>query len=235
MLDLGTLEEAHAAIDAVRHAGVEQRVLEHARLGVGAVEHRDLRRRDVVCDQALHHVDDERGLVDVGRRRVRAYRLALAVHGPQVLAEPRLVVPDQRVRRVEDVAMRAVVLFELDQLHRRVGRAEIALEMLHVGDVGAPERVDGLVVVADREHRRLRPGEQPQPAVLQRVRILELVDEQVREAAAVVLAQGIVAGQQLEGPQQQLGKSTTPSRRHASSYSAKCSTWRRVNSSSAST
>ena len=78
--------------------------------------------------------------------------------------------------------------------------------MLHVGHVGAPKRVDRLVVVADCEYRRMRAGKQPEPAVLQRVRILKFVDEKVREPTPVVLAQRIVAGQQLEGSQQQLGK-----------------------------
>ena len=86
------------------------------------------------------------------------------------------------------------------------GGAEIALEMLHVGDVGAAKRVDRLVVVADREDRGMRAREQLQPLVLQRVGVLELVDEHVREAALVVLAQRFVARQQLVAAQQQLGE-----------------------------
>ena len=136
----------------------------------------------------------------------RAHGLALALAGPQVLAEARLVVADQRVGGVEDVPVRPVVLLELDQLDRLVRRAEIALELLHVGDLRAAERVDRLVVVADREHRRMRAREHPQPFVLQRVRVLELVDEQVREAAAVVLAQALVPGKELVAAQQQLGE-----------------------------
>src|SRR5688500_5630328 len=42
VLDLLALEEAQAAVDAVGDAGGEERVLQHARLGVGAVEHREL-------------------------------------------------------------------------------------------------------------------------------------------------------------------------------------------------
>ena len=48
------------------------------------------------------------------------------------------------------------------------------------------------------------PVRHAQPLVLQRVRVLELVDEQVREAALVVLAQAVVAGEQLVAAQQQL-------------------------------
>ncbi len=119
VLDLGTLEEAHAAIDPVRHPRIEQRVLDHARLRVGSIEHRDLGERDALVGEPLHDVDDERRLVDVGWRGEGAHRLARCIRGPQVLAQPALVVLDQRVGRVEDVAVRAVVLLELDELDRR--------------------------------------------------------------------------------------------------------------------
>ena len=113
---------------------------------------------------------------------------------------------DERVGGVEDVAVRAVVLLELDQLHRLLRRREVALELLHVGDLGAAERVDRLVVVADGEHRRVRPGEAAQPLVLQGVGVLELVDQEVREAPPVVVAQRLVAGEELVASQQELGE-----------------------------
>ena len=102
--------------------------------------------------------------------------------------------------------MRAVVLFELDQLDRLLRRGEVALELLHVGDLGAAECVDRLVVVAHGEHRRVRSRQHAQPLVLQRVRVLEFVDEQVREPAPVMLAHAFVSGQQLVAAQQQFRK-----------------------------
>jgi hypothetical protein len=101
-------------------------------------------------------------------------------------------VPNQRVRGVEDVAVRPVVLSSL--MPHRSTAGEVALEMLHVRRV-RPERVDRLVVVADGEHRGVGPGEKPQPLVLEQVGVLELVDEQVREAALVVVADRIVLRQ----------------------------------------
>ncbi len=204
VLHLGAFEEAHAAVDAVGQSGAEQRVLKHARLRVAAVEQRDLGQRHALVGEVLHDVDDERRLVEVGRGREDAHRLALALVGPQLLAEPRAVVADQRVGGVEDGAVRAIVLLELDEAHRLVGCREVALEVLHVRDVGAAEGVDRLVVVADGEHRGARPGEQPQPAVLQHVGVLELVDQKVREAAPVVLADRVVLREELEAAQQQL-------------------------------
>ena len=45
-----------------------------------------------------------------------------------------------------------------------------------------------------------------QPLVLEHVRVLELVDEQVREAAPVVLAQAVVPREELVASQQELGE-----------------------------
>jgi hypothetical protein len=91
------------------------------------------------------------------------------------------VVRDQHVGAVEDVAVRAVVLLQLDQ----VLDLELALEGAHVADVGAAEGVDALVVVADREDGAAglfaMAGQQLQQVVLQVVGILELVDQDVRK------------------------------------------------------
>ena len=98
--------------------------------------------------------------------------------------------------------MGAVVLLELDD---RAG-IELALEVAHVRDLGTAEAVHRLVVVADCEHRVLRPGDQLQPVELQAVGILEFVDQDVREARAVVFADRLVPGQQFVAAQDQLGK-----------------------------
>src|ERR1700682_806445 len=113
----------------------------------------------------------------------------MRVGRPEVLAQASLVVLDQRIRRIEYVPVRAVVLLELDKLDRNVRSAEIALEMLHIGDVGATESVNRLIVVTDRENRGMRAREQLQPLVLQRIGVLEFIDQDVREAAPIVLAQ----------------------------------------------
>ena len=98
--------------------------------------------------------------------------------------------------------MRAVVLLQPDQLWAGI----VALEGGHVAHIGATEGIDGLVVVAHREQRRPAAGQQRQPAVLQVVGVLELIDEDVPETLLVVLAQRLVALQQLVCTQQQLGE-----------------------------
>src|SRR5439155_27249409 len=49
-------------------------------------------------------------------------------------------------------------------------------------------------------------GKDLQPLVLEDVGVLELVDQDVRKAASIVLAQAVVARQELVSAQQELGK-----------------------------
>jgi hypothetical protein len=106
--------------------------------------------------------------------------------------------------------VRAIVLLQADD----VGELEFALQVTHVADLGAAESVDRLVVVADRKEARRRAvgtdaaaaGQQLQPGILKAIGVLELVDQDVAEACLVMLAQGLVALQQLIRAQQQFGK-----------------------------
>ena len=189
VLDLLAFEEAQSAIDPVADSGIEQRVLQHPRLRVRAIQQRHVGQAHAFALEVLHLVDDERGLLHVRGRLEHAQRFADAFGGPEILAEPLAVVRDERVRGVEDVAVGAVVLLELDDLLD----VEVALEGRHVADVGAAKGIDALVVVAHREHRCLLAGQQLQPAVLQLVRVLELVHQDVLEARLVVRAQHLVA------------------------------------------
>ncbi|CFN75343.1 Uncharacterised protein [Bordetella pertussis] len=110
--------------------------------------------------------------------------------------------PDEGIGRIQDVAVRAVVLFQADDTAMCV----IAFEVGHVADVGAAKRIDGLIVVADRENRRPGARQQTQPLVLQRVGVLELIDQDMAEAPLVMLSHRRVARQQLVRAQQQLGE-----------------------------
>ena len=209
MLDLGALEEAQAAVDAVRDAGIEQRAFQHPALCVAAVQQRDLAARHAAAVQRLQFFQQPLRLGEVAGRLEHAHRLAGAGLGTQVLAQALRVVRDQRVRRIEDVAEAAVVLFQLDDLLD----AELALEIGHVADLGATEGVDALVVVADREHALRLPmvdaarrSEHLEPRILQPVGVLELVDQHMAEAPLVMLAQRVVVTQQFVGAQHQLGE-----------------------------
>ncbi len=102
--------------------------------------------------------------------------------------------------RGEHVGARAVVLLQLHD----PGAGEVLVEVEDVADVGAPPAVDGLVVVAHHAHVGLGPAQEPEQPVLGRVRVLELVDEQVPEASAPAPAQLAVRLEQLGRPQKQV-------------------------------
>ena len=67
-----------------------------------------------------------------------------------------------------------------------------------------------LIVITDREHRSGIAGQHPQPGVLQRVGVLEFVDQDVPEALAVVLLDLRHVAAQLVGAQQQFGEVDQP-------------------------
>ncbi len=81
---------------------------------------------------------------------------------------------------------------------------------MDVLDAGAAPAVDGLVVVADREHPAAVPGQQPQPGVLDAVGVLELVDQDMAETGAVVFEDLWPLQPELVGAQQDLGEVDQP-------------------------
>ena len=124
--------------------------------------------------------------------------------GPQVLGVPLGVVGDDRVGRVEDRLRAAVVLVE----HHRGDPAEPVVERLleldDVAEVGAPKAVHRLVRVADDGDVAVAAGEQQHDRVLRLVRVLVLVDEDVLEAAAVLLEHVGVLAEQAHGVHEQV-------------------------------
>ena len=214
MLHFGALEEALAAVDAERTAGVGEGLFENARLRVHAVE--DGAVGVVVAARAALH--DE--ALDVARLFgvvVKALQKDLVARGaarPEVLPETVVVVGDDGVRGVQDRRSRAVVLLESDGL----ARAEVAHEVGHVPDVRAAEGVDRLVVVAhgeDRVHARVLAAraearEDLEPAVLQDVRVLKLVDEDVAEAPLIVRAHDFVAVEKFVAAKEKLPEVDDP-------------------------
>ena len=178
VLHLGALVEARAADHLVADLVQAQRLLQHARLGVHAVEDRDLAARVALLDEP----GDLRG--DVARLGLlvldldHAHRVALAELRPEPLLLPLRVVRDHRVRRLEDRVRGAVVLLERDRSRGR----KVALELEDVADVGASEGVDGLVRIAHRAEVLVLLGQELQEPVLGVVRVLVLVDEHVAEA-----------------------------------------------------
>src|SRR5580765_8325811 len=74
------------------------------------------RERHALAMQRLHFVHDEARFLVVVRGGEDAQLLALAFGGPEILAQARLVLRDDCICRVEDISLRAIVLFQLDDL-----------------------------------------------------------------------------------------------------------------------
>ena len=117
---------------------------------VGAVQHRDFVAAAALLNPVFDTVDDETRLVFFVVSRVKHDRFAGIALGPELLAEPRLVIIDQRVCGLQYGAGGTVILFQPD--HQGIG--EVLLEMMYVFDARTAPAVNRLIVVTDDEHRR---------------------------------------------------------------------------------
>ena len=150
--------------------------------------------------QALQRAGDQGGFVALVFGVVADDPLARSELAPQVLLLAPRVVDDDRVGRVEDHLGAAVVLVE----HDRGDVLERLLELRDVADVGAAAAVDRLVAVADDGDLAVVGGEEQGDLVLRHVRVLVLVDQDVLEAALVVLEHLGVLAEQLDHLHQQV-------------------------------
>ena len=207
--DLFALIELGAADHLVRDAVADEHLLDRTGAGVGAVEDRDVgvlvarRPADRVVGQFLDLLGDERRLLTIGVGDVADDEFAVTGVGPQLLLATAGVARDDRVGSRQDGLRRTVVLFEQNGF----GVGEVALELFDVADGGAAEGVDRLIGVTDDaefggfEAARggLLPHQFADEDVLGVVGVLVLVDEDVPEAAPVVLGDLRVTVQQGDG------------------------------------
>ena len=211
VLDLGALKKAQPAIHAVGHSSVEQGRFDDPALRVAAVQHGDfLALETVVFDQLADFFHRPARFKQVAGRLVHAHRFARPLVCAQVLSQAPGVVVDQVVGGVQNVAVAAVVLLQLDLLLH----VEFAHKVRHVAHARAAKGIDALVVVADCNDAAARlktavhlvTGQLFEPGVLQLVGVLELVHQHVLKAPLVVRANGVVVAQQLVRAQHQFTK-----------------------------
>ena len=145
VLDLGAVEKTLSARHLVRDLRAPQRLLEHTRLVVGAVQDgevapvlgcRGLPQRLDACHRTL-------GLVRFVVAVHHAHRLALAQLGIEPLGKQLGVGADDVVGRAQDGTRGAVVLLQLDDLQLRI----VLRQAPQVVQRGAAPAVDALVVV----------------------------------------------------------------------------------------
>ncbi len=110
VLDLRALEEPHAPVHPVWHARRQKRLLEHARLCVGAVQDGDLAPLPALRHPLTDAVRDELRLVALVEGGVEADRLPARAAGPEFLAEAAGVVRDDAVGRLQNGRGGTVVL-----------------------------------------------------------------------------------------------------------------------------
>ncbi len=186
--DLGPGIQPRRPGEPPRDAGHVERPQDRVGVAVGADEDRVVARRGPSLDAPADLGGDPVGLLgarredlEPDRRRLGGRSLrAQALEDPGPHLEPvRIVEPDQPVGGVEDRRQRPVVP---PQDHR--ARPDVALaEIEDVVDRGATERIDRLVVVADHGDVAVPLGERGDQLGLGAVRVLELVDQDVPEAA----------------------------------------------------
>ena len=111
--------------------------------------------------------------------------------GTQVLTKTFAIVLDQGIRGIEDVAMRAIILFKLNQIFD----LKFTFEGRHIAHVRAAEGIDTLVVITHREYCSLGSCHQFQPLVLQVISVLKFVDKNVLKTRLIVFTQGLIAAQ----------------------------------------
>ena len=182
ILDLGAVEELHAAVDLIGDAVALERIFQRVGLGVHPVEHRVVLPAfapAVAGHHLSHHII---GLVALIKGGLDGDLLPRPVLRPQGLSLAPLVVADDGVGRVQNVLRGAVILLQPDG----AGALVLLFKAENVADVRAAETVNALVVVA--HHADVVPfvGQKAGQQVLQVVGVLILVDEDITEFVLVV-------------------------------------------------
>jgi hypothetical protein len=182
VFDLLAVVEADSADDPVRDVADAERLLQDAALGCRPVHHGE---RVSAATRLFHQSPDlgndpVRLVVGVGRF-VDDDRRSLVVFCPKPAVDALRVGADDLVGGFDDPLGRAVIELEVDQLRVRV----VLLEVENVADVGLAPAVDRLVGIADDEEVAVLGGEGGDKDVLDAVRVLVLVDQDVAEALLV--------------------------------------------------
>ena len=105
---------------------------------------------------------------------------------------------NQGVGRVKYVAVRTVVLFKPND----IALGEFPLKGGHIAYIGTPERINRLIIITHCKQRCPAARQQLQPAILQIIGILKLINENVLEATLIMFADRGIAQQQLVRAQQ---------------------------------
>src|SRR6202021_377122 len=122
--------------------------------------------------------------------------------GEQRLPQPAAIVGDQSRSNGQNVPRRSIISLESNDL----GAGKVLLEAQDVFDIGAAPGVDRLVVIADTAQIAVGLGKQPEKKILDNVRVLVLVDQDVTEAPAEGVENIAVFAQQPQRLEQEIAE-----------------------------
>ena len=145
ILDFAAVEKAFSADESIGDFHAAEVFLQKARLGVHAVDHREVFPRDTACiADGSSLADDKLGFCFVIGHCHDMDRIAAGDRTPEVLHAAARVVFDEAVCRGENGIRAAVVLLEADDL----GIWEMLFKLEDVRHLGPTPPVDALVVIA---------------------------------------------------------------------------------------
>ena len=183
ILDLGAVEELHAAHNFIGDGVALQGVFQCVGLGVHPVENGGIPEVPSPVDPHEDVPGHEVCLVPLVKIGLYRHHVAAAVVRPEGLALAALIVLDDGVGGIQNVLGGAVVLFQSDHPCVLV----LLFKIQDILNVGPPETVDGLVIVTHHAEVPVSPGQQAGEKILQVVGVLILVHQHIPELFLVVV------------------------------------------------
>ena len=134
--------------------------------------------------------------------RVERQQLAFVVLRIDILLDLMLIVMDQRISCINDIARRAIVALEFENLRIGITLTEIQ----YIAYVGSAERIDRLRIIAHHADIVLRFGQTAHQQILDIIGILVLIDQHIAKLLLQLLADIGMLINQTEHIEQQVVK-----------------------------
>ena len=196
------LIKAEAGQYLVRNPAPLQRVLKESGLRVRAVENREIVIGSLSVLEQIDLLRDVIGFFLVAVASPVDDLIPRLLVRPEFFCLAAAVVPNDRMRRRQNIAVGAIVLFELDHTRLR----KIFFKVEDVADVCAAPLVDTLVIIADHAKILTRLGQQADNLVLDVVGILIFVHEDVTETVLIIREDIRIVTQHMQGVDQKVIK-----------------------------
>ena len=203
ILNLLTLVEAQAAIDAIWDTVLTHLFLKRATLGIGTIEDSEItERRLLLSADALDIVTNDDGFLSIAVGRLQRQSFTLLILAEYILTNLSLILAYQAIGSLYNELCRAVVLLQLIQLRTLIH----LLEVEDIVDVSTTEAVDTLCIVAHHTHMTVLLCQLQDNLLLGVVGILVLIYQHVAETLHILLADVLMMFEQQEGLHQQVVK-----------------------------